>query len=216
MRLLALIALLLGFCLCGNALATAQALEPSDRELLEKVRLAGLWEIPTGHQAAERGESERVRDVGKHIAEDHVVLDDDVRRVAEQLGVPLPDRPNADQQAWMAEIASKTGSEYDRTFANRLRAAHGTVFGLVAKVRSGTRNDAVRAFAQRAVNAVMRHMTLLESTGLVQADSLAVQAKASTTRNSISAGHLLSSVLLGLIAAGLTLGLIRNFSTSEG
>ncbi|MFB9907212.1 DUF4142 domain-containing protein [Allokutzneria oryzae] len=215
----ALLGLSLSVIASANAQAQTQPLEASDREMVEKVHLACLWEIPTGQQAAERGSSELVRDVGKHIADDHLALDEAVRQVAEQLGVALPDRPSAEQQAWMAEITAKTGIEYDRTFANRIRAAHGTVFSLVADVRASTRNDVVRALAQRAVTTVLQHMTLSESTGLVQSTSLVAQTNAGSTvvkNNALSTPDLLYTVLLGLIAAGITLGLLRSLSRTEG
>ncbi|MFI6477022.1 DUF4142 domain-containing protein [Nonomuraea sp. NPDC050663] len=142
-------------------------LGPADIDFLIKVRQAGLWEIPTGQQAQTSAQSEKVKDVGRHLVEDHTKLDIEVRKVAAQLGVDLPSAASPDQQRWMAQLSSKTGASYDRDFANLLRAAHGKVFTVVAAVRAGTRNDEIRKFAQKAVVVVMRHMTLLESTGLV-------------------------------------------------
>jgi predicted outer membrane protein len=147
-------------------------LDDGDRLLLVKVRQAGLWEMPTGQQAQQRAHSERIKDVGRRIAAEHGVLDDDVRGVAGQLGVVLPSRPNADQQSWMAELTTKSGDDYDRTFVNRLRAAHGKVFAIIAQIRANTRNSVIREFAQRAMAFVLRHMGYLESTGLVDYSAL--------------------------------------------
>src|SRR5262249_23487129 len=108
---------------------------------------------------------ERVKEVGAQLATDHHGLDAQVRQVAALLGVALPDQASPEQQGWVQELTVKRGEEFDRTFANRLRAAHGKVFGLVGTVRTGTRNELVRSFAQTAVNVVMKHMTLLESIG---------------------------------------------------
>ncbi len=140
---------------------------PADRDFLIRVRQAGLWEIPTGQQAQQRAGSARVKEVGRHLIEDHTKLDEQVRALAAKLNVELPSTPNADQQGWMAELSTKTGDEYDKTFADRLRAAHGKVFAAVAVVRAGTKNSEIRSFAQVAVDVVMKHMTLLESTGRV-------------------------------------------------
>jgi hypothetical protein len=41
------------------------------------------------------------------------------------------------------------------------------VFSVISQVRAGTRNDRMRAFATTANQVVLRHITLLESTGLV-------------------------------------------------
>ena len=53
------------------------------------------------------------------------------------------------------------------SFIDRLRAAHGKVFPVIAVFRSGTRNDLVRDFAATSNVYVMRHMGYLESSGLV-------------------------------------------------
>ncbi|MEU8265635.1 DUF4142 domain-containing protein [Sphaerisporangium sp. NPDC049002] len=142
-------------------------LGPADRDFLVRVRQAGLWEIPTGQQAQQRAGSTRVKEVGQMLVADHTKLDEQVRALAAKLNVELPSTPNEDQQGWMAELSTKTGQAYDKTFADRLRAAHGKVFAAVALVRAGTKNSEIRAFAQVAVDVVMKHMTLLESTGKV-------------------------------------------------
>ncbi|MEZ0075013.1 DUF4142 domain-containing protein [Planotetraspora sp. GP83] len=147
-------------------------LSPADRDLLVRVRWAGLWEIPAGRWAQDRAASEKVKDVGMHLVTDHTKLDAEVRELAAKLGVPLPDQPNPDQRHWLDEMSASRGADFDRIFADRLRGAHGKVFTVVSAVRAGTRNELIRAFATRAVNVVMKHMSLLESTGLVDYSTL--------------------------------------------
>lgn len=156
----------------GWTTSSSGPLGPADRDLLAKVRQAGLWEIPTGQQAQQRAGSERVKDVGMHLVEDHTKLDKVTLKLAARLNVVLPSQPTTDQQGWMAQLSTKTGADYDQAFAQLLRAAHGKVFSVVAAVRAGTRNEEIRAFAQHAVGVVMKHMTLLESTGLVDYSGL--------------------------------------------
>ncbi|MBF8192101.1 DUF4142 domain-containing protein [Nonomuraea sp. K274] len=147
-------------------------LTAADRDLLVKVRQAGLWEMPAGEYAKTRAESQRVKEVGRLIMEDHMKLDLLTRQVAKKLGVAIPDEPSPDQQRWMAQLASESGPAFDKDYANLLRAAHGKVFTTVAAVRAGTRNSEIRKFAQEGVTYVMRHMALLESTGLVAHNEL--------------------------------------------
>ncbi|WP_432981768.1 DUF4142 domain-containing protein [Dactylosporangium sp. CA-233914] len=156
----------------GWTMTSAGPLGPVDREFLTKVRQAGLWEGPAGTMAQTRAASERVKEVGRQLATDHAGLDQQVRQVSAQLRVPLPDKPSDEQQGWLNELNGQTGEQFDSTFANRLRAAHGKVFALVSSIRSGTRNELVRNFAQTAVNVVMKHMTLLESIGNVDFGAL--------------------------------------------
>lgn len=165
----------------GWTMTSFGPLGPADRELLVRVRLAGLWEQPAGELAQQRAGSQRVKEVGAQLATDHHALDAQVRQVAAMLGVALPDEASPEQQGWVRELTGKRGDDFDRAFANLLRAAHGKVFALVANVRSGTRNELVRSFAQTGINVVMKHMTLLESTGKVDYAALPEPAAPSAT-----------------------------------
>lgn len=69
-------------------------------------------------------------------------------------------------------MAPLRGADFDRVFTARLRDAHGKVFTFVSAVRADTRNSLIRDFAGQAVDVVMKHMTLLEGTGLVDYSTL--------------------------------------------
>ena len=147
-------------------------LTPADRDLLEKVRLAGLWEMPTGQQMQQQAIMPAVKVVGSKITAEHMELDQKVRDAAGKVDVALPASPSTQQVAWMKEISSKTGVEYDRTAVQRLRQAHGTVLPVVMQVRVDTRNEVVRGLALEAQAYVTRHIGYLESTGLVDYSAL--------------------------------------------
>lgn len=148
-------------------------LTANDRDLLVKVRQAGLWEMPMGELTATKASNARVKQIGKMIMLDHMMLDNLTKKTAAQLGVTTPDVPSPAQQSWMDELNGLEGDAFDQAFVARLRAAHGQVFMFIAKVRSGTRNDTIRGFAQAGIDVVMKHMTLLESTGLAGDQSFA-------------------------------------------
>ncbi|MFC4943848.1 DUF4142 domain-containing protein [Pseudonocardia sp. GCM10023141] len=142
-------------------------LGPADRDLLVKVRLAGLWEGPTGQQAAQQAVNPAVKEVGRVISTEHATLDAEVRKVADQLGVLLPTSASAQQTAWMQEISAASGSDYDRVFIQRLREAHGIVLPIISEVRVSTRNELIRQFADTADKFVRGHIQHLEDSGLV-------------------------------------------------
>ncbi len=191
----------------------------ADRDFLVKVRLAGLWEIPAGDMAQDKSDSERIRSIGKDIAAQHVVLDKLVRDAAKKLDVELPDKPNSDQQSWLAEMRDADGRDFDQIYIDRLRAAHGKIFPAIATIRASTRNDTVRKLAQRANQFVATHMTLLESSGIVDFAALPTApppAPATSTRatqlasgpqSSTSSG--IGAPLLALVVGiGLAVGLL--------
>jgi putative membrane protein len=145
---------------------------PSDIDLVTRVKQACLWEIPSGEMAQTQSASPKVKQVGAQLEADHHFLDTATNEIAAQLGITLPDQPNTSQQGWLAEMRPEVGNQFDQTFAMRLRAAHGVIFSIIAQVRAGTRNDLIRSYAEVANSYVLKHMQLLESTGLVAYQAL--------------------------------------------
>ncbi|GGW64554.1 hypothetical protein GCM10010503_47210 [Streptomyces lucensis JCM 4490] len=156
-------------------------LSAQDRDFVTKVRLAGLWELPAGELAERRGTTPAVRTAGQHLVDGHTSLDAHARTVATQLGVPLPNQPNAQQKQWLAALDAARGQDFDRRFAGILRLAHGRVFSLVAQVRAGTQNSLVRDLADDANTTVLDHIKILEATGYVDFATLSRELAASAT-----------------------------------
>jgi putative membrane protein len=199
----------------ANAQA-AQTISERDREFIRLIRFANLWEVPMGDLATKEGSTQRVRDVGKQIASDHRKLDIAVKDLAAKFGVPLPDQATSSQQKWMEEIRGSSGVAFDKAFADRLRAAHGTVFSTVAEVRAGTTNPVIRDFATTANTIVMKHMTLLESTGEVDPDhGMFAEAGArtyDTPENHLSGGDLGLAAVVAALMMAATIAIVRTFS----
>ena len=219
-----------GVPLPPNGLLTDQGkgeISEADRDFAVKVRLAGLWEIPAGEMAEERSQDPRIQAIGRDIAAQHVALDKLVRAAAKKLDVDLPSKPNADQQSWLAEMRDAEGTDFDRIYIDRLRAAHGKIFPAIATIRASTRNDTVRKLAQRANQFVMTHMTLLESSGIVDFAALPTApppsaatgpaknaqtqvAATSTTSPSLAGTPVLVMVMVALASAALTFFAVRS------
>jgi predicted outer membrane protein len=147
---------------------TAGPISDLDKELLVRVRQANLWELQAGRLAQENGESEAVKRAGLHLLDGHSRLDQIVREIAVQLQIGIPDEPTEEQQDWVEQLEDSEGEEFDRFFANVLRAAHGKVFVAVAQVRSTTQNSVIRDLAIEANTAVADHLQVLEDTGMVE------------------------------------------------
>ncbi|MBT2390282.1 DUF4142 domain-containing protein [Streptomyces sp. ISL-1] len=150
-----------------SAAGGVQPVTQVDRTFLVKVRQAGLWEIPAGRLAQTHASSDAVRRAGLHLIDGHSKLDQLVREDAQILGVELPNEATPEQQGWVKQLDEAQGDEFDRLFANLLRASHGKIFATIGEVRAATQNDLIRRHARQANQTVLDHMEVLEDTGLV-------------------------------------------------
>jgi predicted outer membrane protein len=158
--------------LAPSPAADDESVGPADLEVLQKVKQAGLWEMPVGMWASERAVNPRVREVGGLISAEHEQLDGIVTAAAAQLHVDLPTQPSPEQQGWMREIDAQRGAAFDERAVFLLRQAHGKVLPVLAQVRSATRNAVIRQMTTEAMTFVERHIEYLESTGLVAYEQL--------------------------------------------
>ncbi|KFU79459.1 Predicted outer membrane protein [Amycolatopsis lurida] len=194
----------------GTPAVAFAEIDSPDRELLVRVRQAGLWQGPASRLAEHRASARRVREVGRKLADDHDRLDAQARTFASKTGVELPGEPTEEQRSWADEITGAAGADFDRLYVNRARAAYGSLFGLASHVRAATRDDEMRSFAQIAVDTVMRHMSLLESTGIAETTSLMVVPAGG---DELDGGDLALGMLMVGIAGGATFGLVRVLGT---
>jgi predicted outer membrane protein len=190
------------------------AVSAADKDFANKVRLAGLWEMPAGQMAQEKSKDPRIKAIGKDIAAQHTVLDQMVRAVAKKLNLKLPNQPNADQQGWLGEMRDAEGAEFDQIFVDRLRAAHGKIFPAIATIRASTRNDSIRKLAQRTNQFVATHLTLLESSDLVDFAALptapppAAATTAATTAAVLSANQTTAAASTSSLNTPLIVGVV--------
>lgn len=155
----------------------------ADRDLLVMVRQAGLCGEATGLRAQHQSGSPQVRTVAQRIGSGYSDLDRQLSTVAAKLGVPLPDQPSAEQQGWMHDLAGRSGPQFDRMFAQRLRYTDGEVLPAITSVRAGTRNELIRSFAANAAEQINQNMETLESTGLVDYSRLPAPAATAPAAN---------------------------------
>jgi putative membrane protein len=213
-----------GIAFAGQAHHTGRVMNSTvidgrDQEFLTVIRFANLWEMPMGKLATERGTTKEVKTAGQTMLTDHTNLNTVVEQLARKFGVQLPDKPKSSHQGWMAEISGKTGVDFDKTFATRLRAAHGSVFSTIAEVRAGTHNKTILDFATQANNIVLKHMTLLEATGYVNDQTghfaEAGSRSASYPENTLSAGVLLLGGMIFVVVAVGTILTVRLLSAGR-
>ncbi|WP_159460486.1 DUF4142 domain-containing protein [Lentzea albidocapillata] len=198
-----------------------QNIEPSDRELLVLLTQHSLWQKPASRESSNRAREAKVRKVAGQLAAEHTQLAQAVTEAARQIGVDLPSEPTTEQKSWANAISSSSGEELDSMYANLSRAADGSLVSQVAHARATTKNVPARIAAQTALTILLKHMLLLESTGLVKANSLQMtdipaltQQKSNSSPppqpddSSTSIGFLTGIAVLVVAGAG-TLWLVR-------
>jgi putative membrane protein len=116
----------------GSAAAPAESATASgssvvstqDSQYLRQAHQTNLAEISAGNLAQQKGNSQTVKNLGAKFVTDHTRLDQELKSVAQTLGVSLPQAPNANQQAVASRLKATSGSSFDTLFVTTQLTGH--------------------------------------------------------------------------------------------
>ncbi|GII59786.1 hypothetical protein Pth03_81750 [Planotetraspora thailandica] len=144
------------------ALAAAPDVNEQDQAFLAALHQGNLAEIESGKVAEKQGSIEGVRQAGKTLVDEHNKLDAEVRRVAGEVGVTLPDSPSDEQQAQLQRISDKKGAEFDDAWVTAEIADHRDDLKAIADQQAKGSSAPVKKLATDAKPVVESHLNMLE------------------------------------------------------
>lgn len=194
--------------------ATAATAAPSDQDTtyLRAAHQSNLAEIATGQLAQQKAASDQVKDLGARWVADHTKLDTALKATADDLGVELPDAPNAEQQALARRYEAASGRAFDALWIPTQMDSHMKAMRLGdTEVAEGSDAQAKKV-AQDAAPVVASHHGLLEDA----ARDLGVPSSVDTGTGGQAAESNLPSAVsfgaLGLLLVGGAVLLLRRRS----
>jgi putative membrane protein len=166
MRKLIRAALVAATMLGGLVLATAPAVAaPSDQDAtwLRAAHQGNLAEIAAGNAAQQTATTQDVRSLGQTFVQQHTDLDNQLKPVAQQLGVQLPSQPTPQQQQQLAAVQQNSGQAFDTAWiAQEISAHENTLAATQQELRSGS-DPQVLQLARAATPVVEQHLTALRN-----------------------------------------------------
>ena len=118
----------------GAGMAGAMTASPSagagdaqtmkDKMFLRKAAAGGIAEVQMGRLASEKASSQDVKAFGQKMVADHTALNDEMKPVAEQMGVQLPKRMNKEDQAEYDKLSAMSGEDFDKEYISFMVKDH--------------------------------------------------------------------------------------------
>jgi putative membrane protein len=151
-RLLSALAVIavLGVASCGS---------PSTPDFVRKAALNDLFEVEAGTIAAEKGQSESVKEFGRHMVEAHRKSTEELRGIveSEKLNVKLPTTLDHRHQKMIDALNEATPDDFDQTYATQQIRALESTAGLFDDYAEAGTNEALKQFAANVLPNIKRH-----------------------------------------------------------
>jgi putative membrane protein len=114
--------------------ATAEAVNTTDtevRDFVVAVASQGIAEIDLGRLAAQRASNPEVKRFGQDMVTDHGRSGEDLKRLAENLGIAVPTQPDEAHRTLADRLSKMTGTGFDQAYMDAMVTGHQETIGLL-------------------------------------------------------------------------------------
>src|ERR1017187_6818735 len=153
---LAMVLLALGLLVpCAKAQTT---LSMADTNFILAAAQGGMTEVKLGELASTSGVRDNVKSFGRMMVKDHTAINDDLKVLAAQKGVTLPDSLDAKHQAMVDKMAALTGSKFDNAYIAGM-IKDDKMDAKEFKAESAETKDAdIKSFVDKSIPVVDEHL----------------------------------------------------------
>jgi putative membrane protein len=156
---------LLFLALAGASAATlaadAERTPPAASVFVKKAALDGMTEVEAGKLALDKSKDPKIREFAERMVKDHTKAGAELESIAKAKGLAAPKTLDAEHQAMVESLKSKSGQEFDHAYAVHMNMDHSKA---IALFESATKSaDAELAgFAQKTLPTLNEHKQLAQ------------------------------------------------------
>jgi len=148
----------------GQTPKTGTSTSPvSDHQFAIDAAHGGLAEVELGHLAEQKAASDRVKQFGRKMVEDHGKANDELTQVAKQQPITLPTTLDSKDEALKDRLSKLSGDSFDRAYINAMVRDHKKDVNEFRKEAEHGRNPDIKAFAASTLPTLEQHLRLAEN-----------------------------------------------------
>jgi putative membrane protein len=136
----------------------ATTISMADTNFILAAAQGGMTEVKLGELAYTNGMRANVKEFGQMMVKDHTAINDDMKTLAAQKGVTLPDSLDAKHQAMVDKLTALTGSEFDDAYINGMIKAHQKDAKAFKAEAAATQDANIKSFLDKSMPIVEAHL----------------------------------------------------------
>jgi putative membrane protein len=147
-----------GFVLAVPCAKAQTTIPMADTNFILAAAQGGMTEVKLGELASTSGMRSDVKEFGQMMMKDHTAINDDLKALAAQKGVTLPNSLDAEHQGMVDKMAALKGSGFDDAYINGMIQAH-QMDAKAFKAESAATHDAdIKYFLDKSIPVVESHL----------------------------------------------------------
>jgi putative membrane protein len=137
-------------------------LSEKDYKFISDAAEGGLMEVQLGQMAAQKGNSESVKNFGQRMVTDHGKANDELKQLAVQKGVTLPTAVSHHDQSTVEHLQNSTGKDFDKAYADHMAKDHKSDVKEFEKAAKDCKDPDLKAWASKTLPILQQHLTMAQ------------------------------------------------------
>jgi putative membrane protein len=145
-----------------NGMAAAGQASVMDKMFVRKAMQGGMAEVQLGQLTLQKSSNDQVKQFAQRMIDDHTKLNDQMKPVAQQLGVSAPNQVSKKDRAAMAKLQTLSGSAYDEAYIRDMVKDHKQDLSDFQSEASSGQDQTVKDAATQGSQVISQHLQMIE------------------------------------------------------
>ncbi len=144
-----------------NAVPAGQT-SPQDRVFLKDALEGGMAEVQLGHLALQKSNNADVKQFAQRMVDDHTKMGEQMKPIAQQIGVKVPDGPSKKDKQTIAKLQELNGDDFDKAYMKDMVKDHKSDLNDFKTEAATGSNPAVQNAANQGSQIIGEHLQMAE------------------------------------------------------
>lgn len=142
---------------------TSGAPSVSDKNFVKEAMQGDMAEIQLAQLAQQKASSQGVKQFAQKMIDDHTKLDDQIKPIAQQLGVSQPTELDAKHKSVQSKLEGLSGADFDKEYIKDMVSDHQEDLSKFQQEANSAQNPELKNAASQAAPIISQHLQMAKN-----------------------------------------------------
>jgi putative membrane protein len=145
-----------------NGMQTPGQPSPIDKMFVRKAMQGGMAEVQLAQLTLQKSTNDQVKQFAQRMIDDHTKMNDQMKPVAQQLGVDVPNQVSKKDRVTMAKLQELSGTAYDEAYIKDMIKDHKQDLSDFQTEASSGQDQTVKDAASQGSKVIAQHLQMVQ------------------------------------------------------
>jgi putative membrane protein len=145
-----------------NGMQAGGKASPMDKMFVQKALQGGMAEVQLGQLTLQKSNNDQVKQFAQHMIDDHTKMGDQMKPVAQQIGVAVPTQVSKKDKQIMAKMQGLSGAAYDQAYIKDMVKDHKQDLSEFQTEAASGQDQTVKDAANQGSQIISQHLQMAQ------------------------------------------------------